>query len=842
MTLFESASDPGKDQAGAGAVRKLRSGASAGANTRAGASAGARAGSSAAASPSAGADADTDADRDASSSSASVTAIAHVAVERSVDRYPEGLTYALNEALHHVRAGERVNVPLGRGGAMVTGIVTRVQSPETYAATPGALSPEKLKFIDSRAGDTPALPSHLVELAHWISAYYACPLGMTLASLLPAAVKKGTGTIARTMVDLAPGWVDQLKSVKRVTPQQKTVLQVLGSAPSEDLPMDMRELRTRAGLGTALPVKRLLHAGVLVQERRSQIEATWRQERTLATPRPELTPAQQTVVEAIDAVLAAGFSQHLLYGVTGSGKTEVYMRLIERTLQAGRTALMLVPEIALTPQTGGRLLGRFPQERVAVLHSGLTAAQRNQQWNLVAKGDVRIIMGARSAVFAPVPDGQLGLVIVDEEHDSSYKQDQQPRYHGRDVAIRLSQMAKCPVVLGSATPSLESWFNATEKHSSTLHTLRHRAPGLTLPRVQVVDFAEERKRFPDQRVHLLGPTLSGAVQQTLAEGGQVLILLNRRGYANYIACVNQQCGWMMRCEHCDAGMICHKTAASHSLPAGEFVRCHHCSTEQRLPRTCPDCKRGVSVFGFGVQRVEEQLQRLDSSLEPGRTMLRLDADTMRTAADFHDALGRFAHGEVRLLVGTQMIAKGLDFPGVRLVGVINADTALNLPDFRASERTFQLVSQVAGRCGRGADAGRAIVQSFQPHAPAVALAAEHDFEGFARHELELRKRFDLPPYRRMVRFVVRDVIEEAARVMAEDLARGLASLPESEGVEIRGPYPCPIARIADRWRIQVEAFADGASALQRLLAAARNTGVLRPGETVATDVDPTTLM
>jgi primosomal protein N' (replication factor Y) len=766
-----------------------------------------------------------------------IAGVARVAVERGVDRYPEGLTYALPPELADLRAGERVDVPLGRGDALVPGTVLGVAPAE---GTP--LPRGRIKFVAARRGGAPALPGQVVELAHWVSAYYACPIGVTLASVLPAAVKRGTGSTVRTVVELAPGWRDTLAAAKRVTAAQRAAVAVLEAAAPEDLPMEVRELCRRAGLGSPAPVKRLVHAGVLATERRTSIEAAWRQERTLAAPRPELTPEQRAIVEAVDTVRGAGFSQHLLRGVTGSGKTEVYMRLVERALQAGRTALVLVPEIALTPQTGGRLLGRFPAERVAILHSGLTAAQRNQQWNLVARGDVRIVMGARSAVFAPIPDGALGLVVVDEEHDASYKQDQQPRYHGRDVAIRRAQLAGCPVLLGSATPSLESWFNATERGVSTLHTLASRAPGLALPRVQVVDFAEERRHFPDQRVHLVGPTLAGAIQHTLREGGQVIVLLNRRGYANYIACADQRCGWMMRCDHCDAGMICHRTAGGGSIPAGEYVRCHHCGTEQRLPRACPQCGRGVSVFGFGVQRVEEQLHRLDAGLVPGRTMLRLDADTMRTAADFHEALGRFARGEARLLVGTQMIAKGLDFPGVRLVGVVNADTALNLPDFRAAERTFQLVSQVAGRCGRGADAGRAIVQTFQPDAPAVRLAAAHDFTGFAAEELALRRRFGLPPWRRMVRFVVRHEDEETARAEAENLARGLATLVEGRAVEIRGPSPCPIARIADRWRMQVEAFADTAAPLQRLLAAARNSGVLKPGETIATDVDPVALM
>jgi primosomal protein N' (replication factor Y) (superfamily II helicase) len=773
-----------------------------------------------------------------------VSLLAQVAVERSVDRYADGLTYAVPPALADLRAGERVRVPLGRGDAPVEGIVVRMLPADADVGVPVS----KLKFVEGRSGSAPPMPAQLMELAQWISSYYVCPVGMTLASMTPAAVKKGVGTVTRTFVDLAPGWEVSIAAAKRVTAQQRRAVAALAQAVAAERPMDVRDLCERAELGTPEPIKRLVSAGILVSERRTRVEAEWRAERAGAGAMPELTAAQRGVVEAIGATLGAGFSQHLLFGVTGAGKTEVYMRLIERTLAAGRTALVLVPEIALTPQTGGRLLARFPQERVAILHSGLTAAQRNQQWNMVSDGKVRLVMGARSAVFAPIPDGALGLVVVDEEHDSSYKQDQMPRYHGRDVAIRRAQVAGCPIVLGSATPSLESWFNATERKASTLHVLRERAPGLRLPHVEVVDFAEERRRFPDNRVHLLGPRLAGAIQETLDAGAQVLVLLNRRGYANWIACADHRCGWMMRCDRCDAGMICHKLPSPSGGAATQYVRCHHCQGEQRLPRGCPTCGKQVSVFGLGVQRVEEELARLHPSLVPGQTMLRIDADTMQDAADFHDALGRFGRGEVKLLVGTQMIAKGLDFPGVRLVGVVNADTALNLPDFRAAERTFQLVSQVSGRCGRGTDAGRAIVQTFQPEAPAIRLAAAHDFESFAREELALRGKFALPPWRRMARVVVRDAVEEAAREMAEALARDLATAAERPewgapgSIVVTGPMPCPIARIADRWRMQVEISAPTAALLGRFLTTARNAGTLRPGETYAVDVDPVALL
>jgi primosomal protein N' (replication factor Y) len=767
-----------------------------------------------------------------------VSLLAQVAVERSVDRYPDGLTYAVPAALADLRAGEHVRVPLGRGDSSVEGMVVRVMPADAASSVPLA----KLKFIEGRSTAAPPMPAQLVELAQWISSYYVCPVGMTLASMTPSAVKRGVGTVTRTFVDLAAGWEDAMRAAKRVTPQQRRVVEALRTAAPGERPMDVRDLAERAELGTPEPVKRLVSSGILTSERRTSVEAEWRAERAGAGTMPELTAAQRTVVDEVRATLNAGFSQHLLFGVTGAGKTEVYMRLIAETLAAGRTALVLVPEIALTPQTGGRLLARFPHERVAILHSGLTAAQRNQQWNMVSGGQVRLVMGARSAVFAPIPDGQLGLVVVDEEHDGSYKQDQMPRYHGRDVAIRRAQLAQCPIVMGSATPSLESWFNATERKTSALHVLRERAPGLRLPQVEVVDFAEERKRFPDNRVHLLGPRLAGAIQETLDAGAQVLVLLNRRGYANWIACADHRCGWMMRCDRCDAGMICHKLPSSNGGAATQYVRCHHCQGEQRLPRNCPSCGKQVSVFGLGVQRVEEELSRLHPSLVAGQTMLRIDADSMHDAADFHDALGRFGRGEVKLLVGTQMIAKGLDFPGVRLVGVVNADTALNLPDFRAAERTFQLVSQVSGRCGRGADAGRAIVQTFQPEAPAIKLAAAHDFEAFAAEELALRAKFGLPPWRRMARVVVRDADEEKARELAEALARELSATVGDTGIAVTGPMPCPIARIADRWRMQVEISAPNAAVLGKYLTAARNAGVLRPGETYAVDVDPVALM
>lgn len=786
-------------------------------------------------------------------------AYARVVVERGVDRYPDGLTYAITAELADLQAGDRVLVPLGKGDKKTAGYILDI-SAETDVDV------DVIKPVLKRDVSTARLPEQLLSLARWISNYYCAPIGMTLASMLPAAVKKNIGAVTKIMIDF--GDPIPLEGGVKLPPKQRVVLEVLATLPENERPVEVHRLAELAGLQTTGSIKKLVERGLLEISRRTRVEALWT-DQTIDDRVPEnLTREQQTVIEAIAPKLDAGFSTHLLYGVTGSGKTEVYIRLIQRLLEsgdaagAGKVALMLVPEISLTPQTGGRLIGRFPHHHVAVLHSGLTAAQRHQQWVLAseagARGGASIVLGARSAVFAPIPDGRLGLIIVDEEHDGSYKQDQVPRYHGRDVAIRRAQLAQCPIVLGSATPSLESWHNAAVKGAYELHRLPHRAPGLRLPKVQVVDFREQMRQRAkeDKRVHLFGPAMEHAIARTLDEGGQILLLLNRRGYASYIACPNRACGWVMTCDHCDVTVVYH---LDRKLPLGGYVRCHHCLSEQKLPPQCPDCGSKISVFGLGVQRVEEELTRTFPQLIEGRTMLRIDSDTMHGARSFHDALRRFGEGEIRLLLGTQMIAKGLDFPGVRLVGVINADTSINLPDFRAAERTFQLVNQVAGRCGRSMDPGLTIVQTFNPTTPAIQLAARHDYEGFARVELESRQRSGLPPITRMVRFVVRDEDHVESVRRAKELANGLMALtaqpppsaPGSAGgpagsgdgvLRIRGPMPCPISRIADKHRQQVEVIGPNARAIQTLLAKARSAGLIRAGADLAIDVDPIALL
>ncbi|MEM9296542.1 MAG: primosomal protein N', partial [Planctomycetota bacterium] len=504
-----------------------------------------------------------------------------------------------------------------------------------------------------------------------------------------------------------------------------------------------------------------------------------------------------------------------------------------------------------TPQTVARFVGRF--ERVAVLHSGLTAAQRHAEWRRIHAGEVEIIIGARSAVFAPAPN--LQLIVVDEEHDGSYKQDQSPRYHGRDVAIRRAHQLGVPVVLGSATPSLESWSRAKANASAdpgALLSLPDRPSGWKLPKVEVVDLVQERRER--KGVHLLSRRLEQHLRRTLDAGRQAVLLLNRRGYASYLACTSHACGWQMRCHHCDAAMVFHRDKR---MPTGGLTKCHHCGAQQVVPTQCPSCGRRLLMLGEGVQRVEQEL----ANKMPDATWLRMDADTMRRSEDYRKALDSFGKGEADILLGTQMIAKGLDFPGVSLVGVISADTSLQIPDFRAAERTFHLIAQVVGRAGRGETPGVAVVQTAHPDDPSVKSAAAQDYVRFAERELASRKHAGLPPTGRLARVVCRDTDMEKARARARAIAEACSAAAQSLGVEVEaaGPAPCAVARVADHFRFEVRLLAKGdnasggsggsagAAQLQAVLARVRGVklpggGGLVSGEGVAIDVDPVTLL
>jgi primosomal protein N' (replication factor Y) len=781
-------------------------------------------------------------------------AYARVAVERGIDTDlgSEGLTYRveLPPMAAPLSVGERVEVPLGRSGKLAPGIVVAVGGAELL----DGLSPAKVKPIARRSGAT--LPPALIELARWMAGYYVCPLGMVLATMMPAAVKhaplaKPVEVVTLRGAALLPGAPEA--DAPKLKPAARRLLEQIAGLPPGTFPIPIKQLSIKLGLRGPQRLRRLAAAGALDLSISDQATVPVDGEAApayggrapdVSTP-PQPTPDQQAAIDGIAPTLGR-FHVHLLRGITGSGKTEVYLRLIARVIEQGKSAIVLVPEIALTPQTADRFTRRFGQKRVAVLHSGLTGSQRRREWSRAAGGHAQVIVGARSAIFAPVP--HLGLVVVDEEHDSSYKQDRLPRYNGRDVAIKRAQVENAPIILGSATPSLESWHNANSGSAKwSLWHLTTRIGNARLPRVEIVDMAEQRRSRihssggDDGRLHLLGPTLESALEKTINDGAQAILLLNRRGFAHYICCPKPACGFVLGCEQCDATLILHRHS---SVPSGQFVRCHHCLNEQVVPRLCPSCGTRLNVFGGGTQRAEDELLRKFASmgLVEGQSLLRLDSDSMRTARDYYDALDRFASGQVRVLLGTQMIAKGLDFPNVRLVGVIDADTGLNIPDFRSSERTFQLITQVAGRAGRSDHPGRVIVQTFNPRNGAIQLAATHDYLTFAAQELATRTRAKLPPVSRMAHIVCRDESDAKARAAAQQLADSLRGAAPEGSILVRGPAPCAVSRIAGHYRYAVDVTAPRAGILQQILAATRAAGLLKSDAKTAVDVDPVALM
>jgi primosomal protein N' (replication factor Y) len=562
---------------------------------------------------------------------------------------------------------------------------------------------------------------------------------------------------------------------------------------------------------------------------------------------PRLTPAGQVGG-------TPGFSVNLLLGVTGSGKTEVYLQCIREVVNAGRQAIVLVPEIALTPQTVRRFTARF--KSVAILHSGLTASDRHRYWQMISTGQAQVVVGARSAVFAPLPN--LGIIVVDEEHEASYKQDTAPRYHGRDVAIKRAQLESIPVILGSATPSLETYWKAVGAVSSQLSVvsgqqspsakyhfleLPRRVRGLSMPHVELVDMKQEN-RFR-RGVNLLSQRLEHLLRTTLESKRQAILLLNRRGYSNFVYCAS--CTNVIQCKYCDVTMTYHRSAGEHpgsasnaaALHTGQ-LHCHYCLAVNPLPSACPKCGKLVSLFGLGTQRVEEEI----SKKFPDLNFARVDGDTMRNSRDYEALLGKFARGEIQVMLGTQMIAKGLDYPNVTLVGVISGDTALALPDFRAAERTFQLITQVAGRAGRGDNPGRVVLQTFLPDDPTIQAAIRQDFAGFAKGELVSRREVGLPPFARMVRIVLRDQEQPKLSRMSEELAARLAdaAMSENGAVKTKGPMPCAISRIAGYYRNQIVMTCATAGPLQRILAAVREKGGLAKSDKIAVDVDPVSLL
>ena len=742
--------------------------------------------------------------------------LVRVAVPVPVDRL---FTYRVPDHLwNEISPGRRLRVPFGRRTLVGTAIDTPAETD---------CPPEQLKLIQGAADASVAVRPDLLELTRWIAQYYRAPWGEVLEAVLPAPVRREQTARRPAVAQLAiPDAEARTRAEAMPDREAKQARILLALANGPMAPRDLLAL-VRA---SESPLRTLRRKGWVQlrdarpEEMTGEIGAGLVDDADappLATA-PEPTAEQRAALERICEPLAAGrFDTFLLHGVTGSGKTEVYLRALAECVASGRQAIVLVPEIALTTQTTRRFRARFA--RVSILHSAMSDAARRREWQRIERGEADVVIGPRSAVFAPVP--RLGLLVIDEEHESSFKQQSSPRYHARDVGIVRAKSAGAVVILGSATPSLESWHNA-RIGKSHLVELTERVGGRPLPPIEIVDLTAE-KRAPGHPFWL-SRRLTLALEAMLRAGEQGMFLLNRRGFSTFLSC--QSCGFVLSCDRCAISLTYH-----HSF---RRAACHYCGRESTPPDVCPDCMRArLQRLGVGTERVVEELR----ARYPEARIERMDSDTMRGAASYERVLDAFKAGEIDLLVGTQMIAKGLHFPGVTLVGVVSADTSLAIPDFRAAERTFQLITQVAGRTGRGDAPGRVIVQTLNPHHPAIEAASRHDFHAFCAHEERLRAELGYPPVRRIVRLLLQGATDEAVAAAAKRVGERLRA--DVAGVEILGPAPAPVAKVRDRFRWHLIAKVDRPKRIAALADAA--TAALargRRGVELTIDVDATSLL
>ncbi|MHC4470431.1 MAG: replication restart helicase PriA [Planctomycetota bacterium] len=737
--------------------------------------------------------------------------LVEVAVPLPVDRT---FTYRVPEGRDAEAAlGRRVTVPFGRRDELRGFIVGHPDETEI----------EDLKEVREFLDEGPVLGEDILALCRFVSRYYGCSLGESLDAALPSGVKHGRAsrTVAHAELAVAP---EEARARADALPdsraKQARILTLLADEP-EPVPVTDLLRRSRASRS---PVSTLARAG-LVRIRRLKVpDDPFGPPEDPPRPPPVLTGEQAAAVEAVSAAARDGeFAVFLLFGVTGSGKTEVYLRSIREAVDRGRQAIVLVPEISLTPQTVRRFRERF--SRVAVLHSAQSEAERRRWWKAAQRGEVDVVVGPRSAVFAPLP--MLGLVVVDEEHDSSFKQGRSPRYHARDVAVVRAHHSGAAVILGSATPSLESWHNA-RRGKYRLLTLSTRVGGGELPPVEIVDMAlemEETKSFTH-----FSRRLKAVVRESLERGEQTMLFLNRRGFSTLLLC--RRCGESLTCDRCSVTLTYHQRL-------GRAV-CHLCGHLKTVPPDCPKCAQpGLLHRGFGTEKIEEEI----ASHYPDARVARMDSDTMTSRTSYERVLDGVRRKELDILVGTQMIAKGLHFPDVTAVGVVDADTSLRIPDFRAAERTFQLIAQVAGRTGRSERGGRVVVQTYRKDQPALLAAAAHDYRAFAEEELHHREALGYPPFGRILLVVVRGKRAGTVASRSHEVVRRLRERLDPDRATVLGPAVPPIERIKDRVHRQIVVKADGPQEIARavaLLRAERAGG--RGGAEVVLDVDPVGMM
>ena len=745
--------------------------------------------------------------------------VAQVIVDIATKELDTHFDYLVPDGLVGVEVGSCVLVNFAN--RMAVGYVVGTSSDSAW---------NKLKPVEALLGGPFFGPSAPL-VARWISDEYLCPVSEALRLFTPPggtpkAVKVSTAdgeawTLKRAGVGpVDDRWVELTTQGREFAPRasatlQRAVLDALSAGP-----VRVAELSADLG-GVDGALKRLEQAGVVRVERRRRMREAHVGERP--APRyDKLTEGQDNAMAAILSAMERRAGEVvLLHGVTGSGKTEVYLQAIERVLAEGGSACVLVPEISLTPQTVGRFRSRFGDE-VAVLHSRLSPGERFDQWDLVRKGQAHIVVGARSALFAPLAD--LRLIVIDEEHESSYKQGSAPRYHARDVAAQMALTTGAVLVLGSASPSMES-LERCKSGEWTRVVLPERVTSRALPPVTVVDMAAE---FSDGHRSMFSRPLTAALMGVAERAEKAVLFLNRRGFASFLLC--RECGFVPECESCSTSLTYHEVGSS--------LVCHHCGAKRGVPALCPRCNSPyLRQFGAGTQRVEADL----SLLLPGFPIVRMDADTTRGKGGHERALAQFESLDRGVLLGTQMIAKGLDYPEVTLVGVINADTTLHLPDFRAGERTYQLLEQVAGRAGRGEKQGEVVIQTYWPDHPAILAAAAHDPSLFYAEEEAIRTELGYPPFGRLANLLVwGHSRSEVARVAGDVAVAIQARLPE--GWNILGPSPSPLSRVKNVWRWHVLVKAPLKADLASPLRAAMKSLPRQEGVSVVVDVDPVDLL
>jgi len=730
------------------------------------------------------------------------------------------LHYRVPEALRAgVVAGSLVRVPVLN--ALRLGIVGEIGAPQDFPV-------EKLKSVAQVVHPFPALPPDLLELARWMAGYYACGLDSIIETMLPAAVRNGAGLKQEKSLAVARRLTaEEAAALVKRAPQQARLYEFLAQ---QFRPQKKSLVLARLGL-TAAVAAALVKRGVLHEETRRIERVAYTDDFAhgeLVASQPHAPNAEQAAaIAALATSLDGGkFGVSLLHGITGSGKTEVYLRAIATALQAGGGVIFLVPEVALTPQTVARLRSRLeaiaPDHRCVVWHSHLSEGERLDGWLALATGEARVVVGARSAVFAPVQN--LRLIVVDEEHEPAYKQDETPRYHGRDVAVMRAKLNRAVCVLGSATPSLESFANA-QAGKYRLLELRERVDARKLPHIDIVDLRIEALK--QRTLPALSRKLVDAMHARLERREQTILFINRRGYSSAMLCT--KCGHVEECVHCSIALTYHR--------ADETLRCHLCGDQKNAPVRCPQCGAPeIRWRGLGTQRVEEAVRRM----VPRARIERMDSDTMGKKNRFREVLAQFRAGKIDVLVGTQMIGKGLDFPNVTLVGLIDADISMHIPDFRANERTFQLLVQVAGRAGRGDRAGEVIVQTFTPQAEAIQFSRHADYAGFAAAELKLRRDFRYPPFRHLIHHLFRGPNPEKLKFFAEQWAK-LVETTFGNRMELRGPSPSPIEKIKDEYRWQLWYFTASVTKIVPELAKLR-AGFHWPDDlTQVLDIDPVNL-